>query len=166
MEWKGILRTLMEKEETLRKELQETERQLRAVEVEIERMAQQIPTLEERVRFAEQKNVQEQTKMGIDAINVQPSKEVREANNALEESGKVLEKLTRKKGDVLARIESIEVSLLETELVHYSRLFATLKEQEVQLEEELKLLRHEIEKAEKKKEEIALQVARKTQDKE
>ena len=152
----------MGNEEAHRHELEEAQRQLRAVEVEIERLSEQVPGLEEKLRLAEQKNIDEQTKKGVDPLDVQPSKEVLQARRALEENGRVIEKFTNRKTEILVRIENLQVTLLEDELIRQTKLFAKLKEREMLLEEELKTVQEEIAKVEKKKEEIALRVAEKT----
>ncbi len=155
----------MDKSETLKRELEEHRRQLRSVDVEIERLKQQVPSLEEKIRLTEQKNIQDQTKLGVDPLDIQPSKEVRIAAKSLEENAKVLEKFETKRAEIRSCMEGVEVSLIEDELIQQSRLFTKLKERESALEDELKILRKELETVEKRKGEIALRVAERTADK-
>ena len=120
----------MEKGETFRKELEDNKRQLRSVEIEIDRLSKQTPSLEEKVRLAEQKNIQEQTDLGHDPLDIEPSKEIHLATKTLEENRRVLEKFTARKTEILAKIESLQVSLLEDELVQQAKLYAKPKEQD------------------------------------
>ncbi len=148
----------MEKGESIRKELEEAERQSRGLDVEIQRMAQQTPKLEEAARVAEQKNIQEQTKLGRDPVDIQPSRMEREAIKRLEDHRKTLEKFQQRKVQTSDRIEQLQMALLEDELVQQAHLFTSLKKRETDLEEALVELRNEIQTVEKHKESLALRL--------
>ncbi|MCA9412163.1 MAG: hypothetical protein KC931_08780 [Candidatus Omnitrophica bacterium] len=153
----------MEANQTKRKELEEVERQLRSVDIELERMVKEIPNFEERVRIAEQKNLEEQTKKGIDPVNVQPSKDQRLATTTLEQAQKAIEKFQQRKRELRGKIETLQVSLLEEDLIHLSRLHAKLKEREGELESELEEVRSELAQVAEKKEALALKIAEQSQ---
>lgn len=142
------------------REVQEATRQLRAVEVEIQRLAKEYTVLDEQVRAADQKNFEEQTRLGKDPVDILPSKELKEALSRRDQNLRSIEKLNQKKRAAEERLRSLQTALLETALVDVSRRVNHLKRREEELQTELQTVAEEIQKLEFKKEELALELAR------
>lgn len=150
----------MSREESPNREIQEATRQLRAVEVEVQRLAKEFTFLDEQVRAADQKNYEEQTRLGKDPVDILPSKELKEALSRRDQNLRSIEKLNQKKRDVEARLHTLQTVHLEAALIDVAGKVNLLKRREEELQAEIETVREEIQKLEIRKEELAVELAR------
>lgn len=142
------------------REVQEATRQLRAVEVEVQRLAKEFTFLDEQVRAADQKNFEEQTRLGKDPVDILPSKELKEALSRRDQNLRSIEKLNQKKRDVEVRLHALQTAHLEAALIDVAGKVNLLKRREEELQAEIETVKEEIQKLEIRKEELAVDLAR------
>lgn len=150
----------MNSESDMHRELEEVNRQLRAVEVEIDRMTKEIVKLDERVLAAEREALAERTEPGQDTVEIIPTRELRDALTRRDQNLGALEKLNRRKREIEERAQKLHLNHLETTLLQETRRFTALERREEELGMELETVRAEKAKVQQRKEDLALELAR------
>ena len=142
----------------------EAESQLKRTEREIESVEKELLALREKLRVAEQKEIDARAAAGIEPTDFEPTLEMGSVMREISKTEGSLGLLRLRESEHKNRIRKLGNDLLEVELVAVSKVAVELKRREQELSEELVHVQKKLAAAEKKTTDLADRIAARSED--
>ena len=145
-------------------EMLEAESQLKRTEREIESVEKELLALREKLRVAEQKEIDARAAAGKEPTDFEPTPEMGSVMKEISKTEGSLGLLRLRETEQKNRIGKLAIELIEAELVAVSKVTVELKRREQELSEELVRVQKKLAAAEKKTTELADRIAAGSED--